>query len=91
MRNIIKESIQEFKELKPYKFEVGGYLIPTVKNKYSNEYDKGTVLLSDEQFQKLQKLNDNCKELYELHEQQLNLIKQYNKGVLYKLIDKIKG
>jgi hypothetical protein len=77
---IIKEELTRL----PFKFEVGGYLIPCKKQ-------EGTQWLTEEEFQKLKKLNDNIKELYENEVEELRLRKLHHRGVMQKAMDKIKS
>jgi len=80
VRKIINEELTRL----PFKFHVGGYLEPANKQ-------EGTQGLTKEEFQKLKKLNDNIKELYENEVEELRLRKLHHRGVMQKAMDKIKS
>jgi len=80
----IKQIISEELTRLPFKFEVGGYLVPCKKQ-------EGTQWLTEEEFQKLKKLNDNIKELYEHEVEEFRLRKLHHRGVMQKAMDKIKS
>lgn len=80
----IKKIISEELTRLPFKFHGGGYLIPAKKQ-------EGTQWLTEEEFQKLKKLNDNIKELYENEAEELRLRKLHHRAVMEKAMDKIKS
>jgi hypothetical protein len=80
MKNIIKKILKESTDKKPYLFSDGGYLLPS---------DNGSIFLTDSEFNRLKKINDSCKEMYQLNKEKLDLISQHNKGVLQKIIKDI--
>ncbi len=80
LRKIISEELTRL----PFKFHEGGYLIPCNKQ-------EGTQWLTKEEFQRLKKLNDNIKELYEYEVEELRLRKLHHRGVMQKAMDKIKS
>ena len=91
MKNLIKKILKEEgdKPLRPslrspYKFTEGGYLVKCDKN-------EGTIHLYDDEFNRLKKLNDNIKELYENQMEYLRLSRLHNKGVIQHAVAKIKG
>ena len=83
MKSLIKKVLNEDSNKAPYKFEVGGYLVPCHKS-------EGQMFLTNEEYGKIRKLNDNIKELYETMKEQMNLQIKHNKGVIYHAIDKIR-
>lgn len=84
MRDDIKKIIKEELTRLPFKFHEGGYLVPTNKH-------EGTQWLTEEEFQKLKKLNDNIKELYENEVEELRLRKLHHRAVMQKSMDKVKS
>lgn len=80
----IKKIIREEMNRQPYKFHEGGYLIPTNNT-------EGTQWLTEKEFNKLKRLNNNIRELYEAELEKLRLTKLHNRGVLQKVMDKIKS
>jgi hypothetical protein len=62
----------------------GGYLVPCKKQ-------EATQWLTEEEFQKLKRLNDNIKELYENEAEELRLRKLHHRAVMEKAMDKIKS
>lgn len=85
IKQIIKEEVNN---KRPYKFHEGGYLIPSNDKIYPG-YRNTNIMLSDGEFQKLEKLNDNIKELYENELEELRLRKLHHRGVMQKAMDKI--
>jgi hypothetical protein len=80
----IKRIISEELTRLPFKFHEGGYLIPSNKQE-ANQW------LTEGEFQRLKKLNNNLKELYENEVEKLRLTKLHNRGVMQKAMDKIKS
>lgn len=79
----IKKIISETLTKLPFKFDNGGYLVPCKRN-------EATTWLTEEEFEKLKKLNNKIKELYEAELEEFRLRKLHHKGVMYKAIDRIK-
>lgn len=84
MKSLIKNILKEDSTKSPYKFEVGGYLVPC-------HITEGEIFLTIEEFDKIRKLNNNIKELYGYMKEQLSLQVKHNKGVIYHAIDKIRS
>lgn len=78
IQQILKE---ETSKSKSYKYHEGGYLIPATSNK------DGMITLTDDEFEIINGLNENLKEMYKLHLEKINLLKKYNFAVLQKAID----
>lgn len=71
-----------------YKFSDGGYLIKCdTKSKCDTT---SSIQLTKDEFDKINKLNDNIKELYDLHKEHLELIKKHNKGTIQHALKKLK-
>ena len=90
MKDLIKKILNEnVVNTKPYKFTKGGYLVPsTDKPKFGFAERNTDIMLTDEEYETIKQLNDNCKELYDLHVEKTNLIEKHNKGVIYKFLEK---
>lgn len=78
IRQVLKEEVKSY-----YKYGDGGYL---VKGK-SYDYD---IEITNEEFNKLKKLNENIKELYDLEKHRLGLLVMHNKGTIQYALDKIR-
>lgn len=88
MKDLIKKILKEdVVKTKPYKFTKGGYLVPST-DKFYPEQINTNIMLTDEEYETIKQLNDNCKELYDLHVHKTNLIEEHNKGVIYKFLEK---
>ena len=84
MKYLIKKVLNEDSTKTPYKFEVGGYLVPCHKS-------EGEMFLTGEEYDKIRELNNNIKELYVTMKEQVSLQVKHNKGVIYHVIDKIRN
>jgi hypothetical protein len=89
MKNLIKKIIKEQMDKKPYRLSVGGYLVSVEKSKYDSDHRRD-IFLTDEEFNRIEVLNDKLKEMYELHKEKLSLIVKYNTGTLQHVIDKLR-
>ncbi len=83
MKKTIKKILKEQSDIKPFNLHKGGYLIPS-------DSKNGAQWLTQVQFDKLKRLNDNIKDVYELEVQELQLSKKHHKGVMQITMDKIK-
>lgn len=85
MKDLIKKILNEDEVVsKPYKFSEGGFLLPSNRNETQ-------VSLTDDEFEKIKKYNDSCRELYQLHDEKLKLLSKHNKGVIQKLLKNLKS
>jgi hypothetical protein len=84
MKNMIKKILNEQSDRLPFKFHEGGYLITANNN-------EGTQWLTQEEFSKLEGLNENIKEVYELEVHELQLRKKHHRGVMQMVMDKVKN